>query len=364
MKQRSNPGFTLGPRLARALAAAALLWGTVNAPAQDAPGPNAPAQMQAMGPLAVRSLAQYSEHLRQLQAVVWGCRKDVSLCNPALVGEDDRVELERTAVAPAAPARNATGAAALLAGKTELHARYDWLRDTLAQAGKVDAPARQRLTDDDAGRLDEELREMQGGQAAGFAYARQSADAILARPEFAAVEDTSLWQRALARFFQWLDSFFNGVASFGHRTPWFAPLLEWGSVALASAGLLAWAFRITRRQRLALDSAAEAPLATVRAAVRDWRRAAQERAAAENWREAVHCLYWASIASLETRRLWAPDNARTPREYLGLLHQGAPRQLLEQQTRTLERIWYGLRPAAPQDYIRALAIFEQIEASQ
>ena len=354
MKERSIPGAALRRKLPQALTLAALLCGAMNASAQ----------IQAAAPLTVRSLGQYRQHLDQLQAVVSGCKSNAALCDPALVAGDDRVELQGTQADPLGKPREAGAAAALLSRKTELHARYDWLRDALRQAKKADAGARQRLMDDDAQRLDQETRGAQGDKAAGFPHARQAADAILERPEFAAVEDTALWQRVLARFFQWLDSLFNGVARFGRTAPWFATLLEWSSVILAVAGLLAWALRMTRRQRLAIDRAAETSMQTVRAAVRDWRGTAQEQAATGNWRDAVHCLYWASIASLDTRRLWAPDNARTPREYLELLHDGASRQLLEQQTRTLERIWYGLRPAARQDYTHALALLEQIEASQ
>ncbi len=341
------------PKLLRTLAAAAL------------PGACAIsiAQVQAAAPSG-QSLEQYSTHLRQLQTVVADCKRNSSLCEPSLVNADDRIELQPPRGAARAEARGGATGTMLLSGKTELHARYDWLRETLTEAKKADGGTRQQLMDDDAARLDEMMREMKSDDAAGFANARQSADAILARPEFAAVEETSLWQRAMARFFQWLDSLFSGVARFGKRARWFGPLLEWGSVVLAAAALLGWAFRITRRQRLALERAAERPLEVVGATVRDWRRAAQERAAAEEWREAVHCLYWASVASIERQRLWGRDTARTPREYLALLHGGTTRSLLEQQTRNFERIWYGLRPAARQDYTHSLALHEQIEAAQ
>jgi hypothetical protein len=322
------------------------------------------AQVQPATTPSGRSLEQYGTHLRRLQAIVSSCKRNPSLCDPGSVDEDDRVELQDTGGAVRADARSVATRAMLLPARTEMHARYDWLRETLTEAKRADVAARQRLMEEDAVRLDEMTREMGSNDRGGFAEARQSANTILARPEFAAVEETSLWQRAMARFFQWLDSLFSGVARFGKGARWFGPLLEWGSVVLAASSLLGWAFRVTRRQRLTLERAAEGPLETIGVTVRDWRLAAQERAAAEKWREAVHCLYWASIASMERHRLWGRDTARTPREYLALLQGGTTRRLLEQQTRHFERIWYGLRPAAKEDYTRSLALHEQIEAVQ
>ena len=70
-------------------------------------------------------------------------------------------------------------------------------------------------------------------------------------------------------------------------------------------------------------------------------------AAKGQWREAIHFLYWASIARLESRRLWPADRARTPREYLALLAGTDPRKTnLTALTRSFERTWYGGRAAA------------------
>jgi len=83
-----------------------------------------------------------------------------------------------------------------------------------------------------------------------------------------------------------------------------------------------------------------------------------------DWRDAVHCLYWASIAALEGRRLWSPNRSRTPREYVRLLETGSSRwMLLRQQTQGFERIWYGLNGAAPRDYERALELHEGLRTT-
>jgi hypothetical protein len=93
-------------------------------------------------------------------------------------------------------------------------------------------------------------------------------------------------------------------------------------------------------------------------------REAEEHAAGGRFRDAVHCLYWASIVTLEGRRLWQPDRARTPREYLRLLDPAsATAPLLRRQTFSFETIWYGLRPAARPDYDSALELHRQLRAA-
>jgi hypothetical protein len=73
------------------------------------------------------------------------------------------------------------------------------------------------------------------------------------------------------------------------------------------------------------------------------------------WREAIHYLYWAAIARLESRRLWPADRARTPREYLRLLPAADPRRAnLTTLTRSFERTWYGGREAGASDFKAAL----------
>jgi len=69
------------------------------------------------------------------------------------------------------------------------------------------------------------------------------------------------------------------------------------------------------------------------------------------WREAIHFLYWAAIARLESRRMWPADRARTPREYLRLLPAADPRLgKLATLTRSFERTWYGGREAGFSDF--------------
>ena len=78
-------------------------------------------------------------------------------------------------------------------------------------------------------------------------------------------------------------------------------------------------------------------------------------AAQGRWREAIHFLYWAAIARLESKRLWPADRARTPREYLALVAATDARKTnLTALTRSFERTWYGGRAAEASDFNAAL----------
>jgi hypothetical protein len=85
-----------------------------------------------------------------------------------------------------------------------------------------------------------------------------------------------------------------------------------------------------------------------------WLEDARKAAAASQWREAIHFVYWAAISRLEARRLWPADRARTPREYLALVAAADPRRAgLAALTGSFERVWYGGRAADESDYRNA-----------
>jgi hypothetical protein len=245
-------------------------------------------------------------------------------------------------------------------------ARYTWLRDALRSAR--DAGNKSRTDDLRAAqrRLDEALNEAssEATTQTDIAAARRHADAILGHPEFATAQQNSIWQQLVARFIGWVSSLFEDVAQFGERSPWIGPVMEWGLVGLALVGVAVWALRVLQRQRLAVRAEADKRIEPWEEAARNWRDLAEKQAMCGEWREAVHCLYWASIASLEGRHLWSPNRSRTPREYVRLLEAGsARRKLLGQQTQGFERIWYGLREAAQHDYERALELHEELRAA-
>jgi hypothetical protein len=141
-------------------------------------------------------------------------------------------------------------------------------------------------------------------------------------------------------------------------------VMEWGSIMLAAAGLLTWVLRTMQRQRLAvrLESSASAEIWEKESD--HWAERARVEAEKQEWRAAVHCLYWATIVMMEGRKLWRQNRARTPREYLLLLEPGSRMQdALRRLTQIFERIWYGLRPAVEGDYVRALALFDELRSA-
>jgi hypothetical protein len=310
------------------------------------------AALAAVPALALKqaTLAEYTAHLESLQALVQKCQASASACDPGQVGDDDQVTLQ-----------------ALDSGANvnQFEARYDWLRKTLKQVQDPKAKNRDADLAATEARIEEALQDA-GAHPNGvsFSEARRHADAILAQPEFVTVEEQSIWNKLIAFFFLWLDSLFGNVAKFGERSPWIGPLLEWGLISLALAGLALWAIRAFQRQRLAVQLESGRQMEAWEEASRNWRILAEERAAQYEWRDAIHCLYWATIVMLEGRRYWAPNRSRTPREYVALLESGSPRwKLLREQTRGFERIWYGLNPAAQRDYQSALELHEQLSAA-
>jgi hypothetical protein len=207
-----------------------------------------------------------------------------------------------------------------------------------------------------------EFRELTSGDE--FQRARKKTDEVLSRPEFQTVSEESFIQREIARFWQWVSEMFGGVSRFGQRSPWLVPLMEWSSITLAAAGLLVWVLRTIQRQRLAVRIESRASFEVWQKESDDWIELARSEAARQDWRAAVHCLYWATIVMMEGRKLWRQNRARTPREYLLLLEPGSRmQQTLRRLTQLFERIWYGLRPARESDYASALVLFEELRGA-
>jgi hypothetical protein len=315
-----------------------ILFASVSAAGQV----QADAPEQATAVSAVTNAA-YRMHLESLKKLVQACQKNQNECDAKRVGDDERVE----------------GAA--------FQTRWSWLRETLTNAHDVAAPERGKLLQEAAVRLDEDAALETATEAQStdnFQRARKQADEVLARSEFRTVTQDSFWDREIAKFWQWVGDVFGGVSRFGKRSPWLIPLMEWGSITLAAAGLLTWVFRTMQRQRFAVRFEASAISEVWQKESDNWAELARAEAARKDWRAAVHCLYWATIVMMEGRKLWRQNRARTPREYLLLLEPGSRvQQALRRLTQIFERIWYGLRPAAESDYTSALILFEELRSA-
>ena len=296
-------------------------------------------------PLNVRGVTatEYRGHLADLKTLVEICRQSPAECDAKKVGDDERVE----------------GAS--------FQTRWSWLREELSNARNPEQLEREKLLQEAAARLEEDAvladeTVRQPGDT--FQLARKQADEVLSRPEFRTVAQESYWEREIAKFWQWVDGVFGGVSRFGKRSPWLVPLMEWGSITLAAAGLLTWVFRAMQRQRLAVRIESSASGEIWQKESDNWAELARAEAAKQNWRAAVHCLYWATIVMMEGRKLWRQNRTRTPREYLLLLEPGSRmQQTLRRLTQLFERIWYGLRPAEESDYASALVLFEELRSA-
>jgi hypothetical protein len=310
------------------------------------------------------TVADYRTHLEQLDQLVANCHKqrNPEACNQTQVGRDDRVRLS-------------SGGPPL-----QREVRYNWLRDLLDRAGQKEEAATANslpleVTKEKPARIDDLLTQAQqrlseDWKQAGsvietsprYARERNSLNAILAQKEYRGVSETS----ARERFVEWLENRLADLLAllerFGSRSPWITFALRALLLVALCVGLV-WALvRIERRSRIRLVpepiSVSGAPSA------REWQlwlADAHTMASQDLWREAIHFLYWAAIARLESRRLWPADRARTPREYLELLPAADPRKLnLATLTRSFERTWYGGRDAGPSDFKAALKLAAEL----
>jgi hypothetical protein len=318
------------------------------------------------------NLAQYRQHLEALEGVVADCAAQLKLktpppandnvCNPDRVGPDDRVQLP----GGASQAREV---------------RYDWLRSVLRRAGNKDNGATAAVLSGHGGaknkppdlsgllneahqRLEIDEQQAGGSPVANPAYAdqRKSLDAILARREYKGVTRVTVRERILEWLENLLDKILMRIAGVGARAPWIAQLLRGLLLAGICVALVWFLLRLERNARVRLVPDVEGGPATPSA--REWQlwlKDAQAAAAGGAWREAIHSVYWASIARLESGRLWPADRARTPREYLGLLSGTDPRKpMLTALTRSFERTWYGGREAGAADFNAAMQLAAEL----
>jgi hypothetical protein len=243
-----------------------------------------------------------------------------------------------------------------------------WLREALEKSKGVDAAKRAEALRDSVARLkglEGELGSSQPVTEAGrkeFGRARRETDAVLAEPEFQRKVSVTWWDRVTGFFGAWLAKMLGGIARAGAAAPWLGPAVIWTLCLGAAAGLVFFVLRNLQRQRLriSLAGAAVAKTAWDREATA-WATQAEDFARREEWREAVHCLYWAAIVSLEARRAWRHNPTRTPREYVRLLKPGSGQQRgLRELTRMFERVWYGLREGRAEEYAEARGLYEAL----
>jgi hypothetical protein len=328
------------------------------------------------------SLAEYRQHLVELNAVVAACAKarDTKTCDPALAGQDDHV-----------PLSNAANSERRLV-------RYNWLRVLLERAQTKDEvedksenkdkppaqvqvkpvigseqtpdkeltrppkPTTGQLLQAAEARLTQDMAQADGAAAGAPAAVaddsreREAMKQVLAGRDFRKLEAPTARDAFLEKLAVWLNGLLRSLGKLQTSAAWLGPVLVWGFILGVCVGLVWGLMQLERRWRIRLIPESDGPAAGA-ASARDWQlwlADARRAAAAGQWREAIHFVYWAAISRLESRRLWPADRARTPREYLALVAPEDPRRTgLATLTGSFERVWYGGRSAAETDYRKA-----------
>jgi Domain of unknown function (DUF4129) len=238
----------------------------------------------------------------------------------------------------------------------------DWLASQLLQA-EHDPTKSNALLRDVQRRLAamrEAATNLEGESSEGnHESARSRLENILQRREFARANGPSETELLKARVARWIEERILRLLSLLHISRAAGNLVTWTIVAVAFALLCyrAW-------QNVSRSLRNPTPSLQRTGSVNDSRQWAKDAfAAAErgDYREAVHCAYWATIVHLEGLGLLRRDHARTPRESLRLLEPyPQERQLLGDFTRNFELIWYGYRPASPEDWTNARLHLEKM----
>ena len=294
------------------------------------------------------SVSAFHAEVLRLEGVVAQCASAAAACNADDVGGD-------VLVVGRAGGDFADG------GFAE---HWEWLRSAIEQAKSARGAERTTLLRQPAAQLDEMARESVAAPQApkDVRRVRAEADAVLARAEFRQAAGPTWWERKKAQMFAWLGQLLEGIAMAGSAAPWLGMLVEWVLFVGAAVGLLFLLLRNVTRQRLRVSLGGEAREAAAwNREAEDWAAWAEQRADSGEWRDAVHCLYWAAIVLLEQRRAWRHNPARTPREYVRLLRAGSAQQKsLLGLTRILERVWYCLRDTSAEEYAEARVLYERI----
>jgi uncharacterized protein DUF4129 len=172
---------------------------------------------------------------------------------------------------------------------------------------------------------------------------------IMERGEFREVSGPSRWDLLRARVIRWIALNILRLLSMLHLSQKTGNAIVWGALFLAVVLLFYVAYRWLLRS--SGDASFRAEGEPTASDARHWVQDALAAADRGDFREAVHCAYWASVAHLEDLRILPRDRARTPRESLRLLDQHPKEQgILRTMTRSFELIWYGYRPVSASDW--------------
>ena len=223
---------------------------------------------------------------------------------------------------------------------------------------RPDPPTTTQLLKDAQTRLAADLAQTEapGATLADHAQQRAEMKQVLAGNEYRNLAEDTAKESVLEKAGTWLNDLLASAVRASARAPWLGRARIWGFVVAVCIALVWGLLQLERRWRIRLVPEERSPAPGAASAIhwQLWLEDARRAAAAGQWREAIHFLYWAAISRLESKRLWPADRARTPREYLALVPPEDPRQPgLATLTGSFERVWYGGRAAGESDYQHA-----------
>ena len=172
---------------------------------------------------------------------------------------------------------------------------------------------------------------------------------ILGRSEFQEAAGPSAMDRLRARINRWVLEHLIRLLNRIHISARTGNYVSWGLIVLVVVALFYVFYRWLSQGGGEVRFKAESnPIASD---VRHWLQEALRAAERGDYREAIHCGYWASVARLEDTRFLPRDRTRTPRESLRLLDQHPREQgFLRTVTQNFEPIWYGYRSASQKEW--------------
>jgi hypothetical protein len=195
-------------------------------------------------------------------------------------------------------------------------------------------------------------------RGASISTATADLNQVLKGQEFTGLRGPTRLQILEARIGDWISGWLIRLLSHVHIGVKTGNALAWMVIVLAFALICYWVYRTVSR-RVAMDELPVTSSASPSDA-RLWVREAMAAADRGDYREAVHCAYWAAIARLEDLKLLKRDRARTPRESLKLLTDyPAEQNSLRDLTGRFELIWYGYSPASQTDWSAAKNLLEK-----
>jgi hypothetical protein len=290
-------------------------------------------------------------------------------------------ELQRVGNAIKKEKANATGLAALRASlpsawevstaerRYSLSAEplYELLRE--AEKGKNPKSTETKATEASEWALDlaDQVKAYAGAQIGAAPNARPALERILSRREFASVHGPTRWDLFQQRVYRWMEKLLLRFLSQVGRYPIGARILFWSIVMGVVVWLAMTLFRYWTRRAVLAELQTPDSVAFVRT-WQEWVHTAREAATRGDFREAIHCTYWAGICYLEDSGVVRKDRTRTPREYMSLVSKSTQmansgrktREALSALTAVLEQVWYGRRPASNQDFANAMQSVEAL----